>query len=216
MAREASSVGLKLYPEPPNFGIICHGHTFGLKISIMNIGKQPDRFRVSCNPNPNNENRILCTYAPIRLAPGMTAHIDVTVYAQIEGSSECTVKIQSVSSKVEIERLIKAIVISDDKYKVFCRSLRSQNLPIYAKGVHCLSADLQAKEFLAEYKLSPDDVLELSRMPVVQGTFYDPVEKTLCTDEELMKVVVDPSKSLERCIEETNDTWYYFDRNLLI
>ena len=70
-----------------------------------------------------------------------------------------------------------------------------------------MDADLNSKEFLAEWKLSPDDVLELSRMPVVQGTYYNPVEKELITDQELLKVIVDPLGSVEQSARETEERW---------
>ena len=65
--KKASVIGLELTPDPPAFGVLCAGHTFKIAIAIMNIGKKPDRFRVSCEPNPSNENKITCNYAPIRL-----------------------------------------------------------------------------------------------------------------------------------------------------
>jgi hypothetical protein len=212
--RRADIIGLDLKPDPPSFGVLCAGHTFRLCITIMNVGRNPDRFRVSCEPHLMNENKMKCAYSPIRLAPGMKTSIVVTCFAMVTGHIECLVKIQSVSAKKEIHRRIVGTVIPEEQYKIIARNLRASGKSVYSEAVSGVDADLNSKEFLAEWKLSPDDVLELSRMPVVQGVYYNPVEKELVTDQGLFNVIVDSRGSLEKSIEDTERCWYRREASL--
>ena len=62
---------LQIIPNEPNFGLICVGFQYRLVIKVFNAGTQPERMKVSCHVPPKDQNRITCTYNPIRLAPGM-------------------------------------------------------------------------------------------------------------------------------------------------
>ena len=57
------------------------------------------------------QNKIACTYEPMRLAPGMKTQVHLVLCADVEGITECELRMFEVSSKMELRRTIKASVV---------------------------------------------------------------------------------------------------------
>ena len=92
-------------------------------------------------------------------------------------------------------------------YKELRNKLQAQGKRINAIGVKGIGQELSSKEFFMDSKLDGEELDEVHGMPWVHGTYYDPWEKQACADNKLLKVVVDPSRTQQECIEETEDQW---------
>ena len=79
----------------------------------------PERMMVTCiKSHKGAKNKISCSYEPMRLAPGMKTNISLVLCADIEGVTECELRMFEVSSKMELRRTIKASIVPVASYSV--------------------------------------------------------------------------------------------------
>ena len=208
IAEKEVSNTLVFFPDPPTFGVICQGFKWQLTCRIGNAGLVPERMKVTCiEKNGDNlvDNKIHCSYKPVRLAAGMKTDIVLTIDAEKLGISECELRVFEVSTRTELIRSIRASVIAPKMYKELRAKLVSQGKRIMSPGVIGIGQELSSKEFLCDSKMSDDERNDVLQMPYVDGVYYDPWEKRLCTDQMLMNVVVNTGNTRQDSIDMTEE-----------
>lgn len=129
---------LQLFPDQPTFGLLCVGFQYRMTITVFNGGTQPERMKVSCHVPPKDQNRITCTYNPIRLAPGMSSTVLLKIKADEVGVPSCELRIVQGSKGLNFNRLIKGYIIPIPIYKSVTRTLKFENRPIYPECVRAI------------------------------------------------------------------------------
>jgi hypothetical protein len=126
---------LKLFPEKPDFGVICRGFEYKMTISVTNCGLRPERLRVFCYPKSGNNNRMGCTYAPIQLAPGISTDVYITITAANLEISSCDLRVIQATGQLEHTWTIDATVSPVDVFKSVTQYLKLHNKPMYKDRV---------------------------------------------------------------------------------
>ena len=199
---------LVFLPDPPTFGVICQGFKWQLTCKVGNAGLVPERMTVSCVEKSGGNlvnNMIKCSYEPVKLAAGMKTDVMLTIDAEATGISECDLRLFEVSTKTEIVKTIRATVVEPKIYKALRAKLISQGKNILCPGVQGICQELSSKEFFYDSKMTDEERDEVLGMPYVNGVYYNPWEKQLCTDEKLMKVVVEAGKTTQESIDTTEE-----------
>ena len=164
------------------------------------------------------ENKIKCTYLPVRLAPGISTNIVLELSAEVPGISECELRIMEASTQTEIRRTIKATVLTMEQFKTVGKELEMATPDLEAEGTFSLLSQgvteigrvLTNEEFgesglrnAKETNLNEEEVKEIfNELPIVHGTYYHPSKKELRFEPSFMKVVVDPDFSIQECENE--------------
>merc|ERR1711991_734556 len=131
--------------------------------------------------------------------------IVLTIDAEKIGISECELRVFEVSTKSELVRSIRASVITPKMYQALRAKLAAQGKQILSSGVRGIGQELSSKEFLYDSKMSDEERDDVIHMPYVDGVYYDPWEKQLCTDRKLMNVVVEAGKTRQDSIDMTEE-----------
>jgi hypothetical protein len=157
--------GAHFSPDAPEFGFVCGGYVYSLKIVLTNYGREMKRFRPSCNNCSDQSNPVTCSNLPITLAPGVSA----PVYVQLRANNPCQLTFEfSViceSTKSSSYRIISALIIPVSTFKSISSYLLLKGRDIYSSGVKCIghTGNFDGSEgspttFFTENALSDDDI----------------------------------------------------------
>jgi hypothetical protein len=214
---EVKEYKLRILPEQPNFGIICQGFVYGLSITVFNSGLKPERLRVFCHPAEGSLNHMSCTYEPVRLAPGMSTLIHMKIEAKYCTVSSARLRIVQASTQIEKEWTIKATAVPIEMYQSVTKSLKMQGRPITEERVKALGqlhglepgklTDDGAETSFSKAFMDHDEVKEIGDFPFVDCVYYDPWEKKLKVDDEMLSVEVDTKWELNDSIDCTSKKW---------
>lgn len=160
-------------------------------------------------------NKITCSYEPIRLAPGIKSNVDLYLSAEIEGVCECKLSLVESSTGREIEKYIRAYVVSSTVFKTLQKEMELiHNDPEYnilKKGVKIIGKVAHAhgsqKSLDEESNLDDTELAEIMDMPIVHGCYFDPWTKTMKCDPDLLKVIVDPTWTVYESELEAKAMW---------
>ena len=164
------------------------------------------------------ENKIKCTYIPVRLAPGIHTDIILELSAEVPGISECELRIMQASTLTEIRRKVSCTVLTPEQYKTVSKEVEMATPDLEAEGTFSLLSEgvvntgrtLENDEIgefgkkPKETNLGEDEVKEIHSLPIVHGTYYNPRNKKLYYDQDFTKVVVNSNYSINECENETN------------
>ena len=126
---------LEINPVVPDFGMLCQGFVYSMKITVFNSGMRPERLRVFCQPLEGEANTMSATYEPCRLAPGMSTDIQLKIEAGYLCMSSCRLRIVQASTQVEKSWIISGTVIPVETYKKVTKSIKVNGGSITAERV---------------------------------------------------------------------------------
>lgn len=126
---------LHITPSVPDFGMLCQGFVYSMKISVFNSGMRPERLRVFCQPLEGEANTMTATYEPCRLAPGMSTDILLKIDAGYLCMSSCKLRIVQASTQVEKSWIISGTVIPVETYKKVTKSIKISGGSVTAERV---------------------------------------------------------------------------------
>jgi hypothetical protein len=212
----SSTIALK--PDPLTFGTVCEGFVYRIRVLLSNHGPAMDRFRVVTSAdNECDPNTITCDYKIKNVAPGVGTYFTLELRAVESFQSTYALLITRGSTKQTETLTINAQVIPKDIFKRIARSLMIRNKGIYSQGVVCAGAIVGegggpsvtsgAPTIYSEALIDDDELDELVELPILQQNYWDPYKKQLCVDEDLCRVITDPTWSTEKSMSETEKFW---------
>jgi len=203
-----------VFPEHLSFGCVAAGYVYSLKVSLVNKGPKPQAFRIRCSHDEHrDESSLRVKFVPCKLAPGVRQDFSLELIAHSSGAINFELFVTQGLNKLTLPYTAKALVVPLEVFKHVAKSLTLQKRPIYTNGVVVLgqigSADDSRSvvtgraSVLSEAMMDDGDMDELRDLPLVEGTFWDAVNKRIVCDAELCRIQVDSSLSVQESISRT-------------
>jgi len=207
---------IEVFPHHLSFGCVAAGYVYSLKVSMVNKGPKPQAFRVtSPAQNTREETRLRVKFVPAKIAPGVRQEFSLELIAHSTGAISFDLFITQGINKLTLPFSVKALVVPLEVFKHVAKSLSLQKRPIYTNGVEVLGQIGSVEDsrsivtgrasVLSEAMMDEGDLDELQDLPLVEGTYWDAVQKRIVTDPGLCKIIVDSTFTIEESVCRTNE-----------
>jgi hypothetical protein len=146
----------------------------------------------------------------------MSVQMTLELTAEFVCSSMFTLQVSTSADPRVYSRLVEANVISPETFKYVKKSLTLQKRPVYRANVSSAgpiqnvdgeggSISTPITSFSETLIMDDEDIDDLTSLPMVQNTYWDPFSKMLRIDPEVGRVMVDKTISVEESIERTKE-----------
>lgn len=188
-------------PQRLFYGVVSAGFYYNLKFSVQNKSLSPIRIRISCTPFEGEKNAIRIVYLPDKIASGMSVQMTLELTAEFVCSSMFTLQVSTSADPRVYSRLVEANVISPETFKYVKKSLTLQKRPVYRANVSSAgpiqnvdgeggSISTPITSFSETLIMDDEDIDDLTSLPMVQNTYWDPFSKMLRIDPEVGRVII--------------------------